>query len=411
METDVAIVGAGAAGIAAARRLRSLGIAHVVLEAGTRPGGRAWTRRLASGRFDAGAAWLHDAERNPLVPLAAAAGAALHQAAFRQRRLRLASGWATPAQLAAFDRAAARFDATVRAACQDRDLPLAEAVAGLDDPFLPTLLYFESCLIAAADPARLSARDWCDNELLGTNLSPERGVGALLASLAPRDLVCRAAVTRVSGRGPVVLDTTKGTLRARVAIVTVSTGVLRAGAIRFSPALPVRWQEALEAVPMGLLSKIVLAPRAGARLPLPAGSVARRQLAQGEAGIFFHVGALGARHVVGFFGGPIAWDCTNPRDAEAFARAEWRRLFGATADAIFARAHATAWGTDPLFRGAYAYASPGAASARAILAEPESGLILAGEAVRGDGLAGTVGGAWLAGEAAAGHAARHLRQK
>lgn len=410
METDVAIVGAGAAGIAAARRLRSLGLAHVLLEAGTRVGGRAWTRRLASGRFDAGAAWLHDAERNPLVPLATAAGVALHHAAFHERRLHLGARWATPAELAAFDRAAGRFDATARAACAVRDLPLAEAVAGLDDPFLPTLLYFESCLIAAADPARLSAHDWRDNALLGTNLSPERGVGALLAPLAPRDVVLRAAVTRISGRGPVALETTNGTLRARAAILTVSAGVLQAGAIRFAPALPARWQEALASLPMGLLSKIVLTPRAGAPLPLRAGSVARRRLAPGEPGMFFHIGPLGAQHVVGFFGGPVAWEAADPRAAEAFARAEWRRLFGATADSIFARAAATAWGTDPLFRGAYAYALPGGAAARAVLAEPEAGLILAGEAVRVDGLAGTVGGAWLAGEAAAAHAVRWLRR-
>ncbi len=401
MDVDVAIVGAGAAGIAAARRLRALGLTHVVLEAAPRIGGRAWTRRLATGLFDAGASWLHDAERNPLVALAAEKGRALHQAFGRRRHIRVGQRWATPAELAALDHASTRFDATARAACERRDLPLAQAVATLDDPWLPTLLYFESCLIAAADPTQLSTRDWRDNELPGTNLLPERGLGALLARLAPPGILRRAAVRRIAGRGPVTLETAQGRIRAKAAIVTVSTGVLRSGGIAFSPALPVRWQQALHALPMGLLSKIVLTPRPGAALPLPPGSVARRQLAPGESGVFFHIGALGARHVVGFYGGDIAWHLADSRAATDFARAEWRRLFGASADAIFTRATATAWGTDPLFRGAYAYAIPGGTHARAALAQPDGALILAGEALRTDGLAGTAGGAWLAGENAA----------
>jgi monoamine oxidase len=410
MDVDVAIVGAGAAGIAAARRLRALGISHVVLEATARAGGRAWTRRLATGLFDAGASWLHDSERNPLVPLAAGAGIVLREAFGRRRRLRVARRWATREELAAFDRAAARFDATARASARLADMPLADAVAGIDDPFLPTILYFESCLIAAADPALLSAHDWRDNELLGTNKLPVGGVGALLARLAPAGILRNAAVTRIQGRGPVVLETTRGRIRAKAAIVTVSTGVLRAGTIRFAPALPARWQAALHDLPMGLLSKIVLTPSEGARMPIAAGSTVRRQLAPGEPGMFFHLGALDARHVVGFFGGPAAWDGADPRAAEDFARTEWRHVFGARADAVFARATATSWGTDPNFLGAYAYALPGGAPARALLAQPEGGLILAGEAGRTDGLAGTVGGAWLAGEDAAEHAARLIRR-
>ena len=63
----------------------------------------------------------------------------------------------------------------------------------------------------------------------------------------------------------------------------------------------------------------------------------------------------------------------------------------------------TGWGTDPLARGAYAYAGPGAAEARGVMAEAslEGRVLFAGEAYRTDGLAGTVGGAYLSGVAAA----------
>jgi monoamine oxidase len=65
-EFDVVVVGAGAAGVAAADRLASTGLSFVVLEARERPGGRAWTVTPASGlSLDLGCGWLHSAENNP----------------------------------------------------------------------------------------------------------------------------------------------------------------------------------------------------------------------------------------------------------------------------------------------------------------------------------------------------------
>jgi monoamine oxidase len=79
-------------------------------------------------------------------------------------------------------------------------------------------------------------------------------------------------------------------------------------------------------------------------------------------------------------------------------------MFGARADAIFAEGgFTTDWGTDPHHLGAYSYARPGGAGARAALAQPIAGgqLLFAGEACRTDGMAGTVGGAVLDGRRAA----------
>ena len=70
-EFDVIVVGAGAAGIAAARRLREAGYSALVLEARGRLAGRAWARKSHDGlRVDLGAAWLHSADTKPLVELA-----------------------------------------------------------------------------------------------------------------------------------------------------------------------------------------------------------------------------------------------------------------------------------------------------------------------------------------------------
>lgn len=78
-------------------------------------------------------------------------------------------------------------------------------------------------------------------------------------------------------------------------------------------------------------------------------------------------------------------------------------LGGTALRGIGSAAHISAWGTDAAFLGAYAYAGPGDADERGVLAAafPGERLVFAGEAARTDGLAGTVGGAYLSGVEAA----------
>ena len=72
---DIAVIGAGAAGIGAGRRLEELGASFVLLEAAHRVGGRGYTEEVAPGvPFDLGCHWLHSASINPFVTIADAAG-------------------------------------------------------------------------------------------------------------------------------------------------------------------------------------------------------------------------------------------------------------------------------------------------------------------------------------------------
>ena len=73
-EVEVVIVGGGAAGIAAARRLREAGVDALIVEARSRLGGRAWSLEAAGFPIDLGCGWLHSAERNPWTPIARGAG-------------------------------------------------------------------------------------------------------------------------------------------------------------------------------------------------------------------------------------------------------------------------------------------------------------------------------------------------
>src|SRR5438067_760968 len=79
-EVDVAVIGAGAAGIAAARRLvEAANVSVLVLEARERAGGRVWTVDAGGYPADMGAEWLHSADRNVLARLAERLGFAINR--------------------------------------------------------------------------------------------------------------------------------------------------------------------------------------------------------------------------------------------------------------------------------------------------------------------------------------------
>lgn len=421
-DVDAIVVGAGVAGLAAAAELRARGRTVALFEAADRIGGRAWTAcppALGGQPFDHGASWLHDADRNPVEPIAACAGRQLFDAAaVRCHRTFVGSRLATEAELAAYDRADQRLTARAEARAADGpDVTLAEAMAPAPaDPdemaWAAAIAAWEGAIIAGADAHDLSVRDWRDNRLQGRNLAVPGGLGSLVhdclgPAAGPAQLA--TAVTRLrwhAAGGRVAAETPRGTLTARAAIVTVSTGVLGSGGIRFSPALPAEVEAALHDLPMGLLSKVALLARGPDRLDLPAFCSIDRQFAPGEPAMVFHAWPFGYDHVIGFVGGRAAWDlaAAGPAAAADFARGALRQLFGRRTDRVFdGGAVATCWGTDPRFLGAYCYARPGATAARDVLAQPlaDGRLIFAGEAVAGDGLAGTVGGAYLSGMRAA----------
>ncbi|WP_287381394.1 FAD-dependent oxidoreductase, partial [Mesorhizobium sp.] len=78
-DVDVVVIGAGSAGLSAAKTLRSAGLSFKLFEAMNRIGGRAWTSDQHFGiPFDIGCAWLHAADRNPYFPEAQAARWTLH---------------------------------------------------------------------------------------------------------------------------------------------------------------------------------------------------------------------------------------------------------------------------------------------------------------------------------------------
>ncbi len=408
-DTDVAIVGAGIAGLAAATRLRAAGLRVELLEAALHRGGRAHTTSIAGHAFDHGAHWLHAAHRNPLIALARAAGQDVHPDRPWDERVHVADPAGGQADLAGYEAA----ERSWRQAVTDRlghgaDCSLAEAagpVAG--DPWTATIESWEGAIIAAADSTELSLADWQANALDGENYVSPLGLGGLLACLFPTPVRLNTRVTAITAEpGRVRLHTEAGSLSAVAAILTVSTGVLRDGQIAFTPALPPETVAALDGLPMGLLTKIVLQAASPDRLGLALDAgLFRRLIRRGAPFLSTIFWPDGAPFAIGYLGGAAAWAfARSPADAGAFMRAELeatlnRRVAGAfTADTLM-----TAWGVDRLHLGAYAFARPGHVGARAALAQPLwERLHYAGEATAPDGLCGTLAGAYRAGIEAAG---------
>jgi monoamine oxidase len=222
-------------------------------------------------------------------------------------------------------------------------------------------------------------------------------------------------VTRIRWNGPggrVTVATPQGAITANAAIVTVSTGVLAVGAIDFDPPLPAETLASIHALPLGLAMKVALRATGPDRLDLPLHCSIDRQVARsGDPTMGFQCWPHGRDYIQGWIGGSTAWWLAREGDAAVvdFALGQLRSIFGGRVDRLFdgGTRLVTHWDADPLVRGAYSYARPGDADARAALARPlaDGHLLFAGEACH-DGFASTVAGAWISGQDAARIAAR-----
>ncbi len=269
----VVVVGAGMAGLAAARQLRSARVRVTVIEARNRIGGRIHTVRSWPALIDLGASWIHGARTNPLTRLAAEAGAKTAKTSYRSGevvvdpRLRRAGLRATDA-----DRWDALVDRALDAASDlDDDISVQ---ASIDRVAPPSLSAIEKTDLAfrlvgrfstewGADPSALSAwsvdagKAYADD---GEDVLFPEGYDRIPNHLAIGTTIrLGVQLHKVSLRSKgIVLSTSEGTLEADAVVVTVPLGVLRAGAIMFEPGLPTAKRQALDALDMGVLSKTFL---------------------------------------------------------------------------------------------------------------------------------------------------------
>ncbi|MEM0944851.1 MAG: NAD(P)/FAD-dependent oxidoreductase, partial [Pseudomonadota bacterium] len=404
-DPDVGVIGAGAAGLAAARTLIAEGKSVVILEAAGRVGGRAYTESDRLGvPFDHGCAWLQGPDKLPLTELARARGYTLLDHDDAVDALYVGDRRATSAERRAYYSAWGKIEDALDD-YDDEDVSATSVLPeGLD--WSGTVQSWIGPMDHGVDFADLSTVEYNAYAELETNYLLEAGLGTLVAE-AGAGLPVRLStpVTGIdwSGEG-VAVETSAGTLRAQAAVVTVSTGVLGAGSIRFTPDLPLWKSEAIEAVPMGLLTKVVLKTD-GARFGLSDNAWLTYKASEempAEASFFLTL-PFAQPLMVGFVGGAFGWELSRAGEAAAldFVTGEFVKMMGSDARKHIVGGLMTDWATNPLTLGAYGAAKPGQYAARQDLARPVGGRIFfAGEALAGGHMA-LCSGAWMSGEATA----------
>ena len=233
-DTEVLVVGAGAAGMAAGRRLMDAHVDCLVVEARSRLGGRAWTMRGNSEfPIDLGCGWLHSADRNPWREIAEAQGGSIDKTPPPWTRPSLELGFPRADQ-DDFRQALGEFYARLEdAAHGETDI----AAASLLDPSCRWngLINAISTYINGVELDQLSARDFWRYRDTGINWRVVEGYGSLIAaSGAGLDVTldCPAQVIDHGGR-LIRIETPRGELLARAVVVTVPTDVLVAGSTVF----------------------------------------------------------------------------------------------------------------------------------------------------------------------------------
>lgn len=378
---EVIVIGAGAAGLAAAARLAAEGIALTVLEARNRIGGRAYTRADAAYPLDLGCGWLHSADRNPWTLLAEKAGFAIDKTAPVWVTQSMNLGFSSEDQ-AAFHAAAQRFHAGIKAVDPKNGGDDFTAAKLLDpgSPWTP-LIEAESSFMNGVELDQISAHDLTRYADSGVNWRVREGYGAAIAAHgAGLPIVLDCAVTLIDCEGlRLRIETSRGTLTADAVILTVPTSLIAKRTIRFRPDLPDKINAAA-GLPLGLADKLVMTIDAPETLPVDGhlfGDPSRT--ATGS----YHLRPFGRPLIEGYFGGRLAHELeAKGRGAFfAFAANELAGLFGEAIRARLRPISETGWGRDPYARGSYSYALPGHADARAILAAPvDDRLFFAGEA-------------------------------
>jgi monoamine oxidase len=408
-ETDIVVIGAGAAGIAAARRIQAANRKVIVLEAGDRIGGRCITDSgMFDAPFDRGARWLYNPD-SPMIRLARGAGLDINPAPTGQK-IRIGRRNARAGEVEEMLATVVRANRAIDDAARGRlDSACASALPKDLGDWSGTVEFLLGASATGKDLKELSAYDKVRAQDRTAALACRQGLGTLIAKLGEGLPVSLATpATRIAWTGrDVGVETAAGRIAARAAILTVSTNVLAAGGIKFAPDLAKRTLDAAAKVSLGSYDRVALA-LSGNPLGLARDDVVVEQSKDARTALMIaNIGgsSLCTIDVAGSFGRDLS--AQGEAAMVAFA-VEWlTRLFGSDMAKAVKKSAATRWNAAPFVLGAMSAASPGGQPSRKILMEPVGALFLAGEAAH-EALWGTVDGAWESGERAAEAALRKI---
>jgi len=409
-DADVVVIGAGVAGIGAARRIMAAGRKVIVIEAASAIGGRCVTDATSFDvPFDRGARWLYNTETNPAAKLARGVGMELYPAP-RGQRIRIGRRNARAGEAEDFLATLVRANRAIGDAVRGKaDMPAAAGLPKDLGVWAGTTDFLLGAYATGKDLKDLSALDLVAMAQRDGPSACRQGVGALIAKLGePLPVVLSTPVTRVAWSGrDAQLETPAGTINAKAVVMTASTNALLSGKIKFAPDLPKRQQDAASKLTLGSYDHIAL-ELPGNPLGLARDDIVIEQSTDRSTGFLFaNLGgsSLCQVDVAGSFGAELS--ARGEANMVAFATEWLTKLFGSDIKSLVKRSTATRWNDVPHVFGAMAAAAPGGQPARKVLMEPMGAVFFAGDAIH-DTQWGTVGGAWESGERAADAALRKL---
>jgi monoamine oxidase len=409
-EADIVVIGAGAAGIAAARRIMAANRKVIVVEATPQIGGRCLTDTATFDvPFDRGARWMNNPDTNPMIKLARNAGLDVSAVPLAPK-IRIGRRNARAGETEEFLAALVRANRAIDEASRGRaDVACAAALPKDLGDWAATAEFVLGASFAGKDLKDISAMDKARAQERNVVVACRQGLGTLVTKLGeqiPVSLSTPASRVSWSNR-EVAVETPAGKIAARAAIITVSSNVLNAGNIKFTPEIPKRQLEAVARLSLGSYDHIAL-QLPGNPLGLGRDDIFIEQSNSIRTALLFAKiagSSLCCIDVAGSFGRDLS---AQGEQAMVGFAVEWMtKLFGSEAGAAIKKSSATRWNSAPFALGAMSSAAPGGQPSRKILTEPVGCMFLAGEATH-ETLWGTVDGAWESGERAADAALRRI---
>ncbi len=402
---DVVVIGAGAAGLAATEDLIKAGKKVICLEASERIGGRAFTDNQIFGEpYDLGALWLDNGDTNPFKLFGEKNS---NFNLYKERSEEMYDLFSGNKKISKDDSIWKVYDGIDAAIVKTRkDISPQDVVPYKDHRWFDTMHMMIGAWEMGKDFTNYSCKDFnYDYEIRES--APwhcVEGYGSLVKSMfkdIPVQLNTKVNKIDWSGQG-VKVFTEKGEIKANKCIITVSTGVLNSGQIKFTPDLSPEKQESFSKISMGHYNRITFKFKKLFKKKLKDSYLYYRvdsQNAKSPEGFCVTINPSDSKLCMCDPGGEFAKQLANSGEKQTldFAINELKKIYGNKIEKDLIKSHTVDWSTNPLFLGSWASAEPGAFNYREILKTSVGDRIyFAGEATAKDW--GTVAGAYDSGK-------------
>jgi len=361
---DVVIIGAGAAGLGAAKTLSDLGISFLLIEAQNRIGGRAYTDQHTFGvPYDMGCHWLNYGRINPWIAYGKTNGFSVTPADEDNYGLFVGQKKATQKERTEYELAYYRLEKKIGRIAEkssNPDISPAEAIQ-LDTKWDKMAAYMMGPLDLAKEFDDFSCQDYWESPGVDPYYCRE-GYGALVTHYGRKlPVQLSTPAHHINWRGPgVKVGTSNGTISSKAVILTVSTGVLAADKIKFTPALPVKKQESFRYISMGTYNNAALQFSKDFFGLGPDRYVDYVNDSGTEAGgMLTNIGGTNLTFVYSGGDSGRELELVGVQAGMDWGLNEVVKIYGSDAKKYFVKGNFTRWGEHPWTLGSYASAKPG----------------------------------------------------